>query len=152
MEEAGSLRESLIEGSPAFINRPTRLALNRAGGSSCDEGDKRVCVAPTQQSERGIPKRFSETYQVIVTWVAKFGGIIMRSLQGMKARAKLILGFSLACGVIGFAAVFVSIVNASINNTIAAMIILSIAAVILCGIIAVTIDLFRNQKCAKLYG
>jgi len=57
----------------------------------------------------------------------------------MKARARLLLGVLLAWSIMGFAAVFVGIVNIDTTNTIAAMIILSITAVILGGIITVAI-------------
>ena len=63
----------------------------------------------------------------------------MRLFQSKKARAKLLIGFSLACGINGFAAVFIAIVNIDIANTLAAMIILSIAAVVLGGIIVAAV-------------
>jgi len=63
----------------------------------------------------------------------------VRLLQSKKARAKFLIGFSLACCINGFAAVFIAIVNIDTANTVAAMIILSISAVVLGGIIVAAI-------------
>jgi len=55
----------------------------------------------------------------------------MRLPQNIKTWAKLILGFSLVVSIAGFSAVFLGLTNIDTIDTLAAMIVLSIAAVIL---------------------
>jgi len=63
----------------------------------------------------------------------------MRLPQNIKTWAKLILGFSLVVSIAGFSAVFLGLTNINTIDTMATMIVLSIAAVILGVTIAMVV-------------
>jgi len=63
----------------------------------------------------------------------------MRLPQNIKIWAKLILGFSLAVSIAGFIVVFLGLTNIDTIDTMATMIVLSIAAVILGVTIAMVV-------------
>ena len=63
----------------------------------------------------------------------------MRLPQKIKTWAKLILGFSLVVSIAGFSAVFLGLTNINTIDTMATMIVLSIAAVILGVTIAMVV-------------